>query len=47
MALREFPLAEGHGTADYLLCVDGKAAGIIEAKRQGATLTGVEVQSAR
>ena len=47
VALREFPLAEGHGTADYLLCVDGKAAGIIEAKRQGATLTGVEVQSAR
>jgi len=32
---------------DYLLYVDGKAAGIIEAKKQGATLTGVEVQSAR
>ncbi len=47
VALREFPLAEEHGTADYLLYVDGKAAGIIEAKRQGATLTGVEVQSAR
>ena len=45
VAIREFPLAQGHGFADYLLYVDGKAAGVIEAKKQGATLTGVEVQS--
>jgi type I restriction enzyme R subunit len=47
VAIREFPLNPGHGFADYLLYVDGKAAGVIEAKKQGATLTGVEVQSAR
>ena len=47
VALREFELNPGHGTADYLLYVDGKAAGIIEAKKQGATLTGVEVQSGK
>ncbi len=47
VALREFELNPGHGTSDYLLYVDGRAAGIIEAKKQGATLTGVEVQSGR
>ena len=47
VALREFPLNSGYGFADYLLCIDGKAAGVIEAKKEGATLTGVEVQSAR
>ena len=47
VALREFPLESGYGFADYLLYVDGKAAGIIEAKKQGATLTGVEAQSAK
>lgn len=47
VALREFELTAGHGTADYLLYVDRKAAGIIEAKKVGATLTGVEIQSAR
>ncbi|HET9823590.1 MAG TPA: DEAD/DEAH box helicase family protein, partial [Burkholderiaceae bacterium] len=47
VAVREFPLNPGHGFADYLLYVDGKAAGVVEAKKQGATLTGVEVQSAR
>lgn len=47
VALREFPLAHGFGYADYLLYVDGKACGVIEAKKLGATLTGVEVQSAR
>ena len=47
VALREFPLTEGHGEADYLLYVDGKAAGVIEAKKVGATLTGVEVQSGK
>jgi type I restriction enzyme R subunit len=47
VAIREFPLETGYGFADYLLYVDGKAAGIIEAKKQGATLTGVESQSSR
>jgi type I restriction enzyme R subunit len=47
VAIREFPLAAGHGEADYLLYIDGKAAGVIEAKKKGATLTGVERQSAR
>lgn len=46
VALREFPLP-GQGFADYLLYVDGKAAGVIEAKRIGATLIGVETQSAK
>ena len=31
-AVREFPLKSGHGTADYLLYVDQKAAGVVEAK---------------
>lgn len=44
VAIREFPLP-GHGFADYLLYVDGKAAGVIEAKKQGVTLSGVETQS--
>ena len=47
VALREFPLNAGFGFADYLLYVDGKACGVIEAKKQGATLTGVETQSGR
>jgi type I restriction enzyme R subunit len=47
VAIREFPLATGYGFADYLLYVNGKAAGVIEAKKEGSTLTGVEVQSAR
>jgi type I restriction enzyme R subunit len=45
VALREFPLDGGLGFADYLLYVDGKACGVIEAKKRGATLTGVEAQS--
>jgi type I restriction enzyme R subunit len=47
VAIREFELKTGFGTADYLLYVDGKAAGVIEAKKAGATLTGVEIQSAK
>ena len=47
VAIREFPLNPGFGFADYLLYVNGKACGVIEAKKQGATLTGVEVQSGR
>ncbi len=45
VAIREFPLQQGHGFADYLLYVDGRAAGVIEAKKAGTTLTGVETQS--
>jgi len=44
VAVREFPLKAGHGFADYLLYVDGKAAGVIEAKAEGSTLTGIEPQ---
>jgi type I restriction enzyme R subunit len=47
VAIREFPLVRGHGHADYLLYVDRKAAGVIEAKKEGTTLTGVEVQAAK
>ena len=47
VVIREFPLNSGFGFADYLLYVNGKACGVIEAKKQGATLTGVELQSGR
>ncbi len=33
VAVREFPMEEGHGDADYLLFLDRKAVGVIEAKR--------------
>lgn len=45
VAVREF-LLDGNEEADYLLFVDQQALGILEAKRQGATLTGAEPQSA-
>jgi type I restriction enzyme R subunit len=47
VAICEFQLNPGFGEADYLLYIDGKAAGVIEAKKEGATLTGVEVQSGK
>ncbi len=47
VAICEFPLKTGHGHADYLLYIDGKAAGVIEAKKEGSTLIGVETQSDR
>ena len=47
VAIREFPLKSGHGFADYLLYVDGLAAGVIEAKKEGVTLSGVETQAAK
>ena len=47
IAIREFPLAPGHGFADYLLYVDGYAAGVVEAKKAGAPLIGVEIQTAK
>ena len=45
VAIREFPLKAGYGTADYLLYVNGKAAGVLEAKKAGTTLSGVEIQA--
>ena len=45
VAIREFPMKSGHGEADYLLFVDSVAAGVVEAKKVGDTLTGVEVQT--
>ena len=47
VAVREFVMRSGHGRADYLLFLDGRAAGVVEAKKEGETLTGVEWQSAR
>ncbi len=44
LAVTEFLGA--HGPADYLLYVDGKAIGVVEAKPVGHTLKGVEGQSA-
>jgi len=45
VAIREFRLKPGHGYADYLLFVDRKAVGVLEAKPMGFTLSGVEVQA--
>ena len=45
VAVREAPLAKGHGFADYLLYVDQRACGVVEAKKVGVTLTEVEAQS--
>ncbi len=45
VAVREFHLASG--PCDYLLFVGGKAAGVIEAKKAGVTLSGVAEQAAR
>ena len=47
VAVREFPLKSGHGTADYLLFVDEQAVGVVEAKPEGYSLTGVEGQSGK
>jgi type I site-specific restriction endonuclease len=47
VAIRSFPLKAGHGFADYLLYVDGQAAGVIEAKKEGEPLTTYEIQTAK
>jgi type I restriction enzyme R subunit len=44
IALREVPLKTG--PCDYLLLVDRKAVGIVEAKKEGTTLSGVAEQAA-
>ena len=41
VAVREFPLRPGHGSADYLLYADGQAVGVVEAKPEGTPLAGV------
>lgn len=46
VAVRETIMAPGHGRADYLLYVDQRAVGVIEAKPEGTPLSGVEWQSA-
>ena len=43
VAVREVPTTAG--PADYVLYVDGQAVGVIEAKKAGMTLTGVEPQT--
>ncbi|EHR48718.1 helicase, type I site-specific restriction-modification system restriction subunit [Saccharomonospora marina XMU15] len=45
VAVREVPT--GKGRADYLLYVDAKLVGVVEAKREGTSLGGVDQQSAR
>ena len=46
VACREVVMKPGHGRADYLLYVDKRVVGVIEAKPAGTTLSGVEWQSA-
>jgi type I restriction enzyme R subunit len=45
VAIREFPLE--NGAADYLLFVDRKVAGVVEAKPEGTTLSGVAEQTSK
>jgi type I restriction enzyme R subunit len=45
VAIREFPLSTG--PVDYLLMVDQQAVGVLEAKPEGHTLSGVEGQAER
>ena len=47
IAIREFPMKTGFGEADYLLYLDGQALGVVEAKKEGSTLTGFEGQTAK
>src|SRR6476620_3851405 len=46
VAVREVTMAVGHGRADYLLYLDRRVVGVIEAKPAGTPLSGVEWQSA-
>jgi type I restriction enzyme, R subunit len=38
-------MAKDYGFADYLLFVDGKAVGALEAKKEGVPLIGIEGQA--
>lgn len=44
VAVQEFLMAD-NTEADYFLFIDGKACGVIEAKKEGLSLSGVENQS--
>ena len=46
VVVREVIMAPGHGQVDYLLYVEQRVVGVIEAKPEGTTLSGVEWQSA-
>ena len=46
VAVREAVMAPGHGRVDYLLYVERRVVGVVEAKPEGTTLSGVEWQSA-
>lgn len=41
VVVREFAMSDG-SFADYLIFIDGKACGVIEAKKAGLSLSGVE-----
>ena len=45
VAVREVIMDAGHGRADYILYLDRKIVGVIEAKPEGTPLSGVEWQS--
>ncbi len=45
VAVREFPLQSGE--ADYMLFVERQAVGVVEAKPEGTTLSGVAEQSGK
>lgn len=44
VAVREFVMSDG-SEADYLLFIDGKACGVIEAKKEGVSLSGIQNQA--
>lgn len=45
IAVRDFSLDRGYGQADYLLYLDGKAAGVLEVQKPGSELIGVDLKS--
>lgn len=47
VAVREVVMAPGHGRVDYLLYVDRRVVGVVEAKPEGTPLSGVECRSRR
>ena len=44
LAIRNFTSKQGHGFADHLLYVDGRATGVVEARKEGVAVTDVETQ---
>ena len=47
VAVREFKMADGHGFADYMLFVEGKAVGVLEAEPASCQLTRIERRAAK